>query len=55
MGEMQKTQQLKRLSERIQELGHKSSLLLLFLSFAMVSVATLENVNSEAMKPLLQH
>ena len=36
---------LKILSKRIKELGHKSTLLLLFLSFTMVSVATLENVH----------
>ncbi len=53
MGDDAEDPELKHLSERIQELGHKSSLLLLFLSFAMVSVATLENVNSEAMRPLL--
>jgi hypothetical protein len=36
---------LKLLSDRIKELSDKSTLILLFLSFAMVSVATLETVS----------
>jgi hypothetical protein len=33
------------ISERIEELGQKSSQILLFLSFAMVSVATLKTIS----------
>jgi hypothetical protein len=44
-------EELKHLSHRIQELSDKSTQLLLFLSFAMVSVATLENVGD--LKPLI--
>jgi hypothetical protein len=41
---MQDDDNLKILSERITELSNKSTLILLFLSFAMVSAATLQNV-----------
>ena len=34
--------------DRIKELGEKSTQILLFLSFAMVSIATLENVGAHA-------
>lgn len=37
-------EEITHLSHRIKELSDKSTQLLLFLSFAMVSVATLENV-----------
>jgi hypothetical protein len=43
---------LESLSDRIKELSDKSTQLLLFLSFAMVSVATLEAIDNQAMKNL---
>ena len=37
--------EIEEISKRIEELGNKSSQILLFLSFAMVSVATLKTIN----------
>lgn len=45
---------IEKLSERIKELGDKSTQILLFLSFAMVSVAALESVDKlKALLPSL--
>jgi hypothetical protein len=44
--------EIEELSQRISELGNKSSLVLLFLSFAMVSAATLEAVEGEQLAAL---
>lgn len=41
---MQKNERTHVLSERIKQLGEKSTQLLIFLSFAMVSVATLKGI-----------
>jgi hypothetical protein len=44
--------ELTLVSERIKELSDKSTQLLLFLSFAMLSVAALETVDNKALKDL---
>jgi hypothetical protein len=43
------------LSERIKQLGEKSTQILLFLSFAMVSVATLKLVDKGRQSPALEN
>jgi len=53
MGAQNNESRINLLSERIKQLGEKSTQILLFLSFAMVSVATLEAGGKESVSPAL--